>query len=54
VLNVLQWVTADTSRFTVEGEGIEGWCCPKAVLYEQTIAAEGVGRLAAGIPRRIG
>jgi hypothetical protein len=37
VLNVLQWLKPDISRFTVEGEGIEVWCCPKTVPEEQTI-----------------
>lgn len=36
VLNVLQWVRPDTARFTVEGEGIEVWDCPKATFDEAT------------------
>jgi hypothetical protein len=40
VLNVLQWVTPDVARFTVEGEGIELWCCPQAVFDEQTESPE--------------
>jgi len=36
VLNILQWVNPDTARFTIEGEGIEVWCCPQSVIDERT------------------
>jgi hypothetical protein len=36
VLNVLQRVNPTIARFTIEGEGIEGWCCPQSVFDEQT------------------
>ena len=36
VLNVLQWVNPATSRFTIEGEGIEVWCCPRDVFEQHT------------------
>ena len=38
VLNVLQWVNPAVSRFTVEGEGIEIWCCPQDAFEEHTEA----------------
>jgi hypothetical protein len=38
VLNVLQWVNPATARFTVEGEGIESWCCPQELFEQQTEA----------------
>jgi hypothetical protein len=40
VLNVLQWVTPEVARFTVEGEGIEVWCCPQTVFKDRTEALE--------------
>ncbi len=48
VLNVLQSVTAGMCRFTVEGEGMEVWCCPKNILDEQTIPAELTSRMGGG------
>jgi hypothetical protein len=36
VLNILQWVNPEVARFTIEGEGIEVWCCPQTVMSEQT------------------
>ena len=44
VVNVLQWVKPDTARFTIEGEGIEGWCCPKDVFDEKTFSPEMMSR----------
>jgi hypothetical protein len=38
VLNVLQWVRPGLSRFTVEGEGAETWCCPEIAFLQQTDA----------------
>ena len=38
VLNLLQWVRPDTARFTVEGEGIDVWCCPQKVIDERSEA----------------
>jgi len=40
VLNILQWVTPEVARFTIEGEGVEIWCCPQAILNERTEAPE--------------
>jgi hypothetical protein len=39
VLNILQWVKEETARFTVEGEGADVWCCPKAEVDDHTTAA---------------
>jgi hypothetical protein len=36
VLNILQSIRAEMARFTVEGEGIDGWCCPQQIIDEQT------------------
>jgi hypothetical protein len=36
VLNILQSVKPDIARFTIEGEGIEGWCCPQSIIDERT------------------
>jgi hypothetical protein len=41
VLNILQWVRRDIARFTIEGEGIEVWCCPQPVIDEQTDSPHG-------------
>ena len=38
VVNVLQWVNPATARFTVEGEGIEVWCCPQEAFEQHTEA----------------
>jgi hypothetical protein len=40
VLNILQWVRPETARFTVEGEGIDVWCCPKELLDQKTEAPQ--------------
>jgi len=37
VLNVLQWVYPNVARFTVEGEGIEVWCCQQRVFDKRTV-----------------
>ena len=47
VLNLLQWVDSNIARFTVEGEGVENWCCPKSVFVERTYPVE-MARDAAG------
>ena len=36
MINVLQWLNPEAARFTIEGEGIEVWCCPQSVVEEQT------------------
>jgi hypothetical protein len=36
VLNILQSAKSDIARFTIEGEGIEGWCCPQSIIDERT------------------
>jgi hypothetical protein len=48
VLNVLQWVRPDAARFTVEGEGIEVWCCPKTIFDEGTESPEASAAPVAG------
>lgn len=40
VLNVLQWLNPAVARFTVEGEGLEVWCCPQATFEERTESPE--------------
>lgn len=50
VLNVLQWVKQEIARFTVEGEGIEVWCCPTAVFDENTVSTELLTRVAGTHP----
>jgi hypothetical protein len=40
VLNLLQWIRPETARFTVEGEGIDVWCCPKELLDQDTEAPQ--------------
>ena len=41
VLNILQWVKPETARFTVEGEGMEVWCCPQFLIDHKTESPEG-------------
>lgn len=43
VLNVLQWVNESIARFTVEGEGMEVWCCPQGLFDEHTEFPEKTG-----------
>jgi hypothetical protein len=40
VLNILQWLRPETARFTVEGEGIDVWCCPREVIDERSEAPQ--------------
>jgi hypothetical protein len=40
VLNILQWVQPETTRFTVEGEGSDVWYCPNELLDQQTEAPQ--------------
>jgi hypothetical protein len=35
VLNILQPIKPDIARFTIEGEGIEVWCCPQVLIDER-------------------
>jgi hypothetical protein len=36
VVNILQSITSDTARFTIEGEGAEIWCCAQALFDRDT------------------
>jgi hypothetical protein len=36
VLNLLQWVSPEMARFTVEGAGAEVWCCPQTLFQDCT------------------
>jgi hypothetical protein len=36
VLNRLQETERDISRFTIEGEGAETWCCPQTSFENST------------------
>ncbi len=43
VVNLLQWVDREETRFTVEGEGAEVWCCPRQTFEEHTFAPARAG-----------
>ena len=40
VLDILQSIRAEIARFTIEGEGIDGWCCPQEIIDEHTEAPQ--------------